>query len=310
MMILKRNDIINKYPWINDEKQQFITSADYDGIICASLLKHYKNWDLVGYYDLESIWISDEAKKNRNNIIWVDLNILPHQGKAIGGHIVSIKNELPSGFNTSCNPNILTEVNSSMFKNKFPFSTLFFLLWLYDIQIPKNIFSKMLVLHSDSTWLKFQNYNENSMKWINMLSDYHWKWFFRNVDSETFEKRVDEILYPELKSIYAISGYSKLKSKNLKLQSRELKVNPDWDEDIIHNLFNLVATHLKWTPPILPLITKRVDGTKKKIALREVKNMGLSKFLKKEKVFSYTITSPQTLIYTTFGSSLSSPIDK
>ena len=56
---------------------------------------------------------------------------------------------------------------------------------------------------------------------------------FRNVDSGTFEKRIDEILYPELKSIYAISGYSKLKSKNLKLQSRELKINPDWDEDII-----------------------------------------------------------------------------
>jgi len=124
------------------------------------------------------------------------------------------------------------------------------------------------------------------------------------------QKRIDEILYPELKSIYAISGYSKLKSKNLKLQSRELKINPDWDEDIICNLFNLVATHLKWTPPKLPFISKRVDGIKKKIALREVKKVGLTKFLKKEKVFSYTITSPQTLIYTTFGSSLNSPIDK
>ena len=64
-MILKRNDIIKKYPWINKKKQKFIISADYDGLICASLLNHYKNWELVGYYDLESIWISNKAKENK-----------------------------------------------------------------------------------------------------------------------------------------------------------------------------------------------------------------------------------------------------
>ena len=37
--------------------------------------------ELVGYYDMESIWISDNAKKNKNEIIWVDLNILPKQGR-------------------------------------------------------------------------------------------------------------------------------------------------------------------------------------------------------------------------------------
>ena len=70
------------------------------------------------------------------------------------------------------------------------------------------------------------------------------------------------------------------------------------------------ATNLKWTPPKLPKIIKRVDGEKNKVALREVKKIGLSKFLKKEKVFSYSITSPQTLIYTSFGSGTKSPINK
>ena len=161
MMIFTRNDIIKKYPWINKKKQRFIISADYDGLICASLLNHHKQWNLVGYYDLESIWISDEAKKNKNDIIWVDLNILPHQGRAIGGHIISIADESLPGFETSCNPNILAELNSSMFKKKFPLSTLLFLLWIYNIEIPKKILSKMLVLHSDSSWLKAQNYNKN-----------------------------------------------------------------------------------------------------------------------------------------------------
>ena len=309
-MIFNRNEIINKYPWINKAKQRFIVSADYDGLICASLLNHFKNWDLVGYYNLESIWISKEAKQYKNDIIWIDLNILPQQGRAVGGHIVSINNEFPDGFKTSCNLNILAGLNSSMFKNKFPLSTLFFLLWIYKIDIPKKILAKMLVLHSDSTWLKFQNYTENFDHWTEALSDYNWSWFFRNVFSETFEKRIDELLYTELKSIYAISGFSKLKSKKLNLQSRELKINPDWDEDVIFNLFQIFATNLKWTPPKLPKIIKRVDGEKNKVALREVKKIGLSKFLKKENVFSYSITSPQTLIYTSFGSGTTSPINK
>ena len=60
-MILNRENIINKYPWINERGHQFIISSDYDGIICASLLNHFKGWELVGYYDMESIWISDNA---------------------------------------------------------------------------------------------------------------------------------------------------------------------------------------------------------------------------------------------------------
>ena len=142
-MIFTRNDIIKKYPWINKKKQRFIISADYDGLICASLLNHHKQWSLVGYYNLESIWISDEAKKNKNDVIWVDLNILPHQGRAIGGHIVSIKDESLPGFETSCNPNIMAELNSSSFNRKFPFSTLIFLLWLHNYQIKKTLFARL-----------------------------------------------------------------------------------------------------------------------------------------------------------------------
>ena len=35
---------------------------------------------------------SDIQKKQ--NLVWVDLNILPKQGKAIGGHIISIAGEI------------------------------------------------------------------------------------------------------------------------------------------------------------------------------------------------------------------------
>ena len=160
-MKLNRKNIFKQFPWLNKKNQKFIISADYNGLICASFLSHILNWELVGYYDLESLWISRKKTNNYKDIIWVDLNILPKQGRAVGGHIVSLDNKTPQGFKTSCNPNLLLQLTSSDFKNKFPFSTLIFLLWLHNYEIKKTLFSRLLVLHSDDTWLKCQKYNDN-----------------------------------------------------------------------------------------------------------------------------------------------------
>ncbi len=307
-MIFNRKNIFNQFPWINEKNHRFIVSSNYDGLICAAILSHFRNWKLVGYYDLESIWISKEAKKYKNNLIWVDLNILPRQGRCIGGHITAIKDEKISGFESSCNLNSLADLNASNFKSKYPMSTALFLLWLYKITIPKRLISKMILLHSDSSWLKFQNYKINSKKWMSAMPDYNWEWLFRNVDSKTFESRIDDLLYPKLSKINAINGYSKLKSNSISLQSRELIINPDWDEDIISNLFFLFSQSLQWTSPKLPCISNRVDGQKKKVSLKEVKKIGLENFIDKNKVFSYAITSPRTMIYTSFGYKYKSPI--
>ena len=160
-MIFDTEKILKDYPWLLKKKMPMIISSNYDGLICASLLHHHLDWNLVGYYNQQSLWISEEAIKQKKDIIWVDLNILPKQGKAIGGHIVSVDGFIPKGFKTSCNPNILNQLTSNDFNSKFPFSTLIFLLWLYEINLPKNTVSKLLILNSDASWLKWQNYNDN-----------------------------------------------------------------------------------------------------------------------------------------------------
>ena len=300
-MEFQRKKILLTYPWLAHKKQPFIISADYDGLICASFLHHHLGWELAGYYNLTSLWLSEKAKKNSDNLIWVDLNILSTQGRAIGGHIVSPNGEFPKGFKSSCNPNIMANLNADRFKDKFPFSTLIFLLWLHDIQIEKELLARMLVLHSDASWLKYQEYGDNVNKWISGLENYDWKWLFQKANSVTFEKRIDEILYPELKKIGAVSGLSKLSSKRLNIKSRQFQFNPDWDEDIILNLFRIFGNKLKWTPPSLPQISHRIDGTREKIALSKVKEIGLSKFLKDNNIFSYAIPSPRIFNYTSFG---------
>ena len=66
-----------------------------------------------------------------------------------------------------------------------------------------------------------------------------------------------------------------IKSKYYNILSKQLDINPDWDEDIILNLFDYFAQQFEWTPPILPKITNRIDGTKDKTELTKIKDKGM-----------------------------------
>ena len=299
-MQIKRKNIFKQYKWLKEKNKFFIISADYDGLICASFLHHHLNWKLSGYYDYNSIWLSEDALKNKKDLIWVDLNILPSSGKSIGSQIVTLNNN-PIGLKTSCNPNIINNINSTNFNMKFPFSTLLFLMWLHKINYSREDIGKLLILNSDNSWMKIQKYSKNIDSWTNILSDFNWEDFKKNINTIDYENKIDQYLYPKLINIGAVSGYSKLTSKYLNIRSRECKFNPDWDSDIILKLFNLFAENLKWTPPKLPEIIKRIEGKKLTINIDQIKKIGLDKFFKKYKVFSYAITSPKILKYTIFN---------
>ena len=308
-MVFQRNELFSRFPWLQERNLPMIISADYDGLICASFLHHHLNWQLEGYYDLNTIWISEKGIQEKQNLVWVDLNILPKQGKAIGGHIISISGDIPPGFQSSCNPNILAEITTGEFHKKFPFSTLIYLLWMHNIEIQNDLLARLLVLHSDAAWLKFQHYSENCRHWQNDLNDFDWKWLFQRVNSKAFEKRIDEQLYPLFQTMQAVSGKSKLKSKHLNIRSRQYQFNPDWDDDVILQLINLFGKTLSWTPPDIPSITRSIEGVRQKVPLAFIKQNGLSNFLKENRVFSYAIPSPRIFNFTSFGMQNKSPLE-
>jgi len=308
-MVFQRNELFSRFPWLQERNLPMIISADYDGLICASFLHHHLNWQLEGYYDLNTIWVSEKGIQEKQDLIWVDLNILPKQGKAIGGHIISISGDVPPGFQSSCNPNILAEITAGEFHQKFPFSTLIYLLWLHKIEIQNDLLARLLVLHSDAAWLKFQHYPENCRQWQNNLNDFNWSWLFQRVNTKSFEKRIDEQLYPLFQTMQAVSGKSKLKSKHLNIRSWQYQFNPDWDEDVILMLFNLFGKTLSWTPPDIASITRSIEGVRRKVPLAFIKQNGLSNFLKENRVFSYAIPSPRIFNFTSFGMQHKSPLE-
>ena len=298
--MLNRKEIFKQFKWLQDSSRYFVISANYDGLICASFLSHFLKWKLAGYYNMEKIWISEEGIKNKKSLIWVDLDILPTAGRTLGGHIVKLKDSLPKGYNNSCNPNILLNLSNNDFKSKYPLSTLTFLMWLFNASIPKTLYGQFLILHSDAIWLKYQKYSKNFSYWLELLNDYSWDKLFKNIDTLSYEKKVDQVFYPDLIKAGAISGFSKLSSKHLKIKSRESKFNPDWDEDVILNLLEFFAEHLSWNPLILPKITKKIAGKKYSVNINQVNQTGLEKFIKNKKIFSYAITSPKVIKYTVF----------
>ena len=307
-MEIRRSKIINKFPWLKQKNCKYIISSSYEGLICSSFLNHFLDWKLVGYYDLEKLWISEEAKKNKKNIIWVDLNILPIQGRAIGGHIVALDNEIPGGFKSSCNPNILVRLSSNDFKYKYPFSTIMFLLWLHNKKILDSDESRFALLHADDTWLKYQKYNSNCKLWINTLNDYNWGSIFDKANNKTFEKKIGTKYYPYFQSKNFFNQKGKIKSQFYNIISKQLWFNPDWDEDIILNILSYFAKTLEWTPPVIPTISDRIDGLKSKIDLKEIKAEGINNFVKTNKVFSYAIPSKKTFSYTVFNKMKQNPI--
>ena len=85
---------------------------------------------------------------------------------------------------------------------------------------------------------------------------------------------------------------------------------PDWDEDVVLNLFNLFAKFINWTPPKIPVIKKRIEGIRRKVPLNQIKKTGIAKYLNENKVFSYAIPSPRIFNFTSFGFVNKSPLEK
>ena len=101
--------------------------------------------------------------------------------------------------------------------------------------------AKLLILNTDATWLKWQNYNENCQNWTEKFPNFDWKKLFENVNSKSFDQSIDKLLYPVLLSIDSMKNFGKLKSNFLNITNKELIINPDWDEDSMMCLFELMA---------------------------------------------------------------------
>jgi len=122
-------NIIEKYPWIKQEKQKLIISPDSDGFLSALLLINYFDAEVVGYYDCK-VMLCDK-NVDPKDCIFVDLDIFCKDIKSIGHHMVCYNNEKkPSNwynYENCIQPNNFRSFDcKNSFHKKYPFATIHF----------------------------------------------------------------------------------------------------------------------------------------------------------------------------------------
>lgn len=289
-----------------------IISTGLDGLLSAALLHHHLGWEVTGYCDRATLWLSDQARENREKLVWVDLDICHPKALSLGRHVLTSSSgspglrtprggyaqgqgRIPTVLEHICNPNLLAGVSAENFPQRYPFSTIIFLLWLHDIAIRRDLVARLLVLHATATWMTLQRDGANGAQWQTRLPGYDWPWLFAQVDTELFERRMRDQLYAPLERLAALDISGRHRSRHLQLHRGRLRFNPDWDEDVFLKVGGFIGTHLKWSPPYPPHLTHRIDGQRKTAALRDLQSKDFPASLVRQGVFSYTI-SPQNKV--------------
>lgn len=72
---LSREDVFQRFPWLRDRDRPIVISTDIDGLLSAAFLHHHLGWQVAGYYDSATLWLSAMTDKQRGRLVWVDLDI-------------------------------------------------------------------------------------------------------------------------------------------------------------------------------------------------------------------------------------------
>ncbi len=275
-----------------------VISTDADGLLSAAFLHHHLGWKVAGYYDRATLWLSTLTDNQAKQLVWVDLDVCHPACPALGHHLLTPAGDVPPALDHICNPNLLVGIGVETYTSKYPFSTIIFLLWLHEIALRRDLLARLLVLHADYSWTNYQQYQDSCRSWQQRLSDYDWNWLFRQVDSDDFKKLITVQLYPLLERIGATRRQVRTDSRSPEPTDWQLRFNPDWDEDIILGLYGLAGTYLKWSPPSVPVITRRLAGDRRTAKLG---SGGAKDYIEKlidSGVFSYAIVSRDTINFT------------
>ncbi|UCH61598.1 MAG: hypothetical protein JSU77_07200 [Fidelibacterota bacterium] len=295
---LSREEVFQRSPWLQDRDRPMVISADVDGLLSAAFLHHHLGWQVTGYYDNATLWLSTMTDQQRNRLVWVDLDICWPDCPALGHHILTLTGGTPTSLSCLCNPNLLAGIGADAFTSKYPFSTIVFLLWLHNVPLRRDLLARLLVLHADSSWINYQHYGDNCRSWRQRLPGYDWRWLFYQVDSERFEERMRDQLHAQLEHLGVYNSQDCTSSHHFGLKGGQLRFNPDWDEDVILNVYSLAGTYLKWSPPEASVITDRIEGRRTTASLKSLASKDFPENLIRRGIFSYAITNRNTINFT------------
>lgn len=183
------NQIKENFPWIIERNRLCVISPDLDGILTSILLSHFLDWQVVGMYSINDLFLLKKWLKKRrpeiaekliesNNLVFVDHDIYRSDILSVGHHLLQWSRDTPIPNHTekksSLNPNLIRCITKKEFNRKYPYGTFHFLLACFSAWKILGDFSPddeltTLILHVDSSFESSIKYQDNALDWLNWL---------------------------------------------------------------------------------------------------------------------------------------------
>ena len=221
-----KREIKEKLPqWylkINPEKDKLMLTDDIDSLLSCCLLKQLFDIEIKSFYDFKALYFADGIE--RKHFIGVDLDTCNNKSRVFGNHITYYKNT------NAINLNNIFDIK---YYQKYPFSTVLLICFLYNIDISKWTDEQLkVILAIDSAFKGYYSANNHFKKvytnWLDKLG-------YRFLEDRILSKMTMKD-FAQIQRRYRLSGYIKI-GKN-----GRLKTNIDLDK--LNNLFNDII-HIK-----------------------------------------------------------------
>ncbi len=166
--------LLTEQVWLQQTDLPMVVSPDFDGLLCALLMIHHRNWHLCGFYDGRKLTLTMPPTHIRT-FVFLDMEIYRPSVRSVGNHLLQLnrRTALPN-FTHTVNPNLLRGITAHEFDRKYPFATFHFLLVLLthmgvNIQLTFTPALLPILLYPDGTHQTLLNYRRNVMDWLDWM---------------------------------------------------------------------------------------------------------------------------------------------
>ena len=205
---LDYDDLLKRFPWINEKARYCVLSPDSDGFLCGLFMAKYRNWKVVGFYD-DKLAVVNPQYLDRDPV-FLDGEIFRKEIKSMGHHMLRLNKNKDvdfSGFSNCIQPNLLRNYDGKHdFRLKYPLATIHMLVSIlayadYKDGVCEIKFTDSAIpplFFTDGVFNVLFSYPENVLNWLSYLR-VHEDWnplkpIFENESDSVFStmKRMDD----------------------------------------------------------------------------------------------------------------------
>lgn len=176
---IEYDDLLKRFPWIDEENRYCVLSPDSDGLLCGLFMSKFRGWKVVGFYDDKLAVINPVYLKQ--DLVFLDGEIFRKETKSMGHHMLKLnKNKTVdfSGFANCIQPNLIRNYDGKHdFRLKYPLATIHMLVSIIAYADHKRgkteiVFKDSAIpplFFTDGVFNVLFSYPENVLNWLSYL---------------------------------------------------------------------------------------------------------------------------------------------